>query len=132
VLRASAVVEFATGLALLAVPSVVFDALIGSPADSGTTLVARTLGGALLALGMAGWMAGANPERGLTFSFVAYNVITTAVLVVGGLDGSADGTLLWPVAAVHAIASAALGASANRRPQPDSTAHDAAKADMAR
>jgi hypothetical protein len=140
-LRASAVVELATGLALLAVPSAVFDVLIGSPSDSGTTLVARILGGALVALGVAGWMAGPTPQRGLTLAFVGYNVITTALLVVGGLNGSADGTLLWPAAAVHAIASAALGVSADRRIADDTTskpsaasvaAHDAPEADMAR
>ena len=131
-LRASAVVELATGLALLAVPTVVFDVLIGSPSDSGTTLVTRILGGALVALGVAGWMVGPTPERGLTLAFVGYNVITTVLLVVGGLNGSADGSLLWPAAAVHAIASAALSLSADRRPQPDSAAHDAAEADMPR
>jgi len=115
-LRASAVVELATGLALLALPTVVFDVLIGSPSDSGTTLVARILGGALVALAVAGWMAGPTPERGITLAFVGYNVITTVLLIVGGLNGSADGSLLWPAAAVHAIASAALGLSADRRP----------------
>jgi hypothetical protein len=108
-LRASAVVELATGLALLAVPTVVYDVLIGSPSDSGTTLVARILGAALVALGVAGWTAGPTPERGLTLAFVGYNVITTVLLVVGGLNGSADGSLLWPATALHAIASAALG-----------------------
>ena len=108
-LRASAVVELATGLALLAVPSVVFDVLIGSPSDSGTALVARILGAALVALGVAGWTTGPTPERGLTLAFVGYNVITTVLLVVGGLNGSADGSLLWPAAALHTIASAALG-----------------------
>jgi hypothetical protein len=114
-LRASAVVELATGLALLAVPTVVFDVLIGSASDPGTTLVARILGGALVALGVAGWMAGPTPERGLTLAFIGYNVITTLLLVVGGLNGSADGSLLWPAAALHAIASAALGITADRR-----------------
>ena len=131
-LRASAVVELTTGLALLAVPTVVCDVLIGSSPDSGTTLVARILGAALLALGVAGWMAGATPERGLALAFVGYNLITTALLVVGGLNGSADGSLLWPAAAVHAIASATLGLSVDRRPQPSSATHDAAEADMSR
>jgi hypothetical protein len=117
-LRGSAVVELATGLALLAVPSVVLDVLIGSPSDSGTTLVARILGGALFALGIAGWMAGAPPERGLTLAFVSYNVLATAILVVGGLEGSADGSLLWPAAALHAIASVALIAGALRGVPP--------------
>jgi hypothetical protein len=88
--------------------------LIGSPSDAGTTLVARILGGALVALGVVGGMAGATPERGLTLAFVGYNVITTVLLVVGGLNGSADGSLLWPAAAVHAIASAALAFAPGR------------------
>jgi hypothetical protein len=107
-LRGSAIVELATGLALLAVPSAVLRALIGSPADSPTALVARMLGAALFALGIAGWMIGAASERGLTLAFVSYNVFATAILVLGGLAGSADGILLWPAAALHAIASAAL------------------------
>ena len=114
VLRGSAIVELATGLALLAAPSAVFDALIGSPSDSGTELVARVLGAALLALGVAGWMAGPAPKPGLTLAYVIYNVLTTMLLVVGGLGGSADGSLLWPAAALHAIASAALIAGASR------------------
>jgi hypothetical protein len=119
-LRWSACVELATGLALLAVPATVFDLLIGSASDSGTEAVARVLGAALFALGVAGWSAGATPERGLTLGFVIYNVITTGILVVGGLNGSADGSLLWPAAALHAIASAVLitgwGCASNRRP----------------
>lgn len=107
-LRGSVVVEFGTGLALLAVPSVVLDVLVGPPSNSGTELVARMLGAALLALGVAGSMAGAPPQRGLTLAFVSYNVVATAILVVGGLSGSADGRLLWPAAALHAVVSAAL------------------------
>ena len=114
-LRGSAVIELATGVGLLAVPSVVLDALIGSPSDSGTELVARILGGALFALGVAGWMAGSTPERGLTLAFVIYNAVTTTLLVVGGLNGSADGSLLWPAAAVHAIVAAALVLTSGRQ-----------------
>jgi hypothetical protein len=117
-LRGSAIVELATGLALLAVPSAVLQVLIGSPADSATALVARMLGAALFALGIAGWMAGATPERGLTLAFVSYNVFATTILVLGGLAGSADGSLLWPAAALHAIASAMLITGALRGEPP--------------
>ena len=114
-LRGSAVIELATGLGLLAVPSVVLDALIGTPSDPGTELVARILGGALFALGVAGWMAGPTPERGLTLAFVIYNAVTATLLVVGGLNDSADGSLLWPAAALHAIAAAALVLTSGRQ-----------------
>jgi hypothetical protein len=77
-------------------------------------------------------MAGPTPEHGLTLAFVSYNVITAVLLVVGGLNGSADGSLVWLAAAVHAIASVALALSADRRPQRGSAAQDAAEADMPR
>jgi hypothetical protein len=117
-LRGSVVVELGTGLALLAVPSVVLDALIGPPSNSGTELVARMLGAALFALGVAGWMADAARQRGLTLAFVSYNVVATAILVLGGLSGSAEGSLLWPAAALHAIASAMLITGALRAKSP--------------
>jgi hypothetical protein len=118
-LRASAVVELATGLAVLAAPYAVVDVLIGSQADSATAVVARLLGAALLALGMAGRLAGATP--GVALAFVSYNVVATVILVMGGLDGSADGSLLWPAAVLHASASAALitGALRTASPHPD-------------
>ena len=119
-LRGSAAVELGTGLALLVVPSVVLDVLIGPPSNSGTELVARMLGAALFALGVAGWMAGATPQRGLTLAFVSYNVVATVILVVGGLSGSAEGSLLWPAAALHAVVSAALITGALRAASPRS------------
>ncbi len=119
-LRGSAVVELATALALLAVPSAVLQVLIVSQADSATALVARMLGAALFALGVAGWMVGATSERWLTLAFVSYNVFATTILVLGGLAGSADGILLWPAAALHAIVSAGLITGASRTQSPRS------------
>ena len=43
-LRVSAIVELATGCALLATPSVVIQALIGSPSNQAGWIVARILG----------------------------------------------------------------------------------------
>lgn len=52
-LRVSAIIEVATGCALLTVPSGVIQALIGSRSDQAGWIVGRVLGGALVALGVA-------------------------------------------------------------------------------
>ena len=108
-LRVSAIVELATGCALLAIPSVVIQALIGSPSDQVGWIVARILGGALLALGVAGMLTrGESPERGVVLAFIVYDTSTTLVLAWAGAAGTADGWLLWPVVGLHAILAAAL------------------------
>jgi hypothetical protein len=108
-LRSSALVELVTSLALLVSPTTVLDALIGSSSGSAISLLARVLGGTLLGLGIAGWMATAGmPGRPVMLAFVVYNVSAALILAVGGLDGTADGVLLWPAVALHGVISAAL------------------------
>ena len=108
-LRVSAIVELATGCALLAIPSVVIQALIGSPSDQVGWIVARILGGALLALGVAGMLTrGESPERGVVLALIVYNTSTAVVLAWAGAAGAADGWLLWPAVGLHAILAAAL------------------------
>jgi hypothetical protein len=51
---------------------------------------------------------------GITLAFAVYNVLTTAILIVGGLAGTADGGLLWPTVGLHAMVSAALIAGSSR------------------
>jgi len=116
-LRVSAIVELATGCALLATPSVVIQALIGSPSNQVGWIVARILGGALLALGVAGMLTrGESPERGVALAFVVYDTSTAVVLVWAG---AADGWLLWPVVGLHAILAAALAVGRGLLPGTD-------------
>jgi hypothetical protein len=71
--------------------------------------VARVLGGALLALGVAGMVTRRDPpERGVALALLVYNTSTTVVLAWAGAAGVADGWLLWPVVGLHAILAAAL------------------------
>jgi hypothetical protein len=108
-LRISASVELAIGCALLTIPSVVLQALIGSPSDQAGWVVGRVLGGALLALGAAGMLTPSqSPERGVAWGFAVYNALATVILVVAGTTGAADGWLLWPVVALHGLLAAAL------------------------
>jgi hypothetical protein len=57
-LKLTAVIEAATGLGLVALPSVVVRPLLGSPLDSSAaTMLGRVAGVALLALAVACWLA---------------------------------------------------------------------------
>jgi hypothetical protein len=100
--RAGAVIEIATGVALVAAPSVVLDALIGSSTGD-APVVGRVLGGALLALGIGGLTDPHAPERGIRVAFFVYNASAAAMLALAGVAGSADGVLLWPASALHAL-----------------------------
>jgi hypothetical protein len=105
-LRVSAIIEVATGCALLTVPSDIIQALIGSSSDQAGWIVGRVLGGALLALGVAAMFPpGQSPERGVALGFAIYNASTTVIL---GVAGVADGWLLWPVVGIHGILTVAL------------------------
>ena len=119
-LRVSAIVELATGCALLATPSVVIQALIGSPSNQVGWIVARILGGALVALGVAGMLTrGESPEPGVVLAFIVYDTSTAVVLAWAGAAGMADGWLLWPVVGLHAILAAALAAELGLLPGTD-------------
>jgi hypothetical protein len=108
-LRAAALLELATGVALLAIPSVVVGALIGSTSDETASIVARMLGGALLGLGVAGALADREtPHHGIAVALGIYDISATIILVTAGLAGTADGPLLWPAAALHAVVTAGL------------------------
>jgi hypothetical protein len=105
-LRVSAIIEVATGCALLTVPSDIIQALIGSSSDQAGWIVGRVLGGALLALGVAAMFPpGQSPERGVALGFAIYNASTTVIL---GVAGVADGWLLWSVVGIHGILTVAL------------------------
>ena len=105
-LRVSAIIEVATGCALLTVQSGVIQALIGSRSDQAGWMVGRVLGGALVALGVAAMFpSGQAPERGVALGFAVYNASTTVIL---GVAGAADGWLLWPVVGIHGILAVTL------------------------
>jgi hypothetical protein len=108
VLRVSAVIEVVTGIVLLAIPARVIEALIGPPSGGTTSVVARVLGGALLALGVAGVVARGAANRGATIAYIVYDVAAVGVLASAGISGTASGGLLWPVVAVHLLLAFAL------------------------
>ena len=109
VMRLGVAIELVTGLTLLVIPGVVIRVLIGADEGTTSTIVGRVLGGALLGLGIAGASArGRTPERRIVLAYLVYNVSTAAVLAAASVAGTANGILLWPVVAVHALLAVVL------------------------
>jgi hypothetical protein len=103
----TAVLEAATGLGILALPSAVAFVMLGSPLDTPMGVaVARIAGVALLALGVACWLARHDElgpsAKGLVGAMVLYNVGVIAVLVHEAVGVAIAGIALWPTVVVHA------------------------------
>jgi hypothetical protein len=102
VLIIAAVGEVATGLALLIVPSIVGQLLLGEELTGIAIPVARVAGIALIALGVACWP---GPARG---GMLIYSAAVTLYLAYVGIAGSWSGILLWPAVVLHAILTVLL------------------------
>lgn len=98
VLPLAAFAEVATGLALLIVPSLVGRLLLGAELTGGAIPVARVLGIALVALGVACW-----PGRTALCGMLTYGSLTTGYLAWLGIRGEWAGALLWPAVGMHAV-----------------------------
>jgi hypothetical protein len=95
VLVFAAVGEAATGVALLIVPSLVGQLLLGAELAGVAAIVARVAGIALIALGVACWPG--TPRAGM----LTYSAAVTLYLAYLGVTGGANGILLWPAVALH-------------------------------
>jgi hypothetical protein len=99
--------ETPIGLMLLCSPPLVARLLLAvSLAAPGAVILCRIAGAALLALGIACWLArGEEPSlarRGLLASMLLYNCAAGAVLADAGAIVGLVGILLWPAVALHA------------------------------
>ena len=106
-LKLTAIIEASTGLGLLAVPSVVVRLLLGSPlGTSAAVVLARVAGAALLALGVACWLARDDTQsratRGLVVAMLIYSIAATAFLAFAGIGLGLHGVVLWPAVILHA------------------------------
>ena len=102
-LKLTAIIETATGLGLMGAPSVVVRLLLGSALGTSTAVM---LGAALLALGVACWLARDDTQnraaRGLVIAMLIYNIAGTAVLAFAGIGLGLHGVALWPAVVLHA------------------------------
>ncbi len=101
-LAIAAVGEAVTGLALLVVPSLVGQLLLGEELSGVAVPVARVAGIALIALAVACWPGKAR------IGMLLYSGFVTLYLAYVGFVGAFTGILLWPAVVLHAILTALL------------------------
>ena len=97
-LALAAVLEAVTGLALIGTPSLVGRLLLGAESTGVAIPVARVLGIALIALGVACW-----PGRTVLCGMLTYSALVTLYLLYLGIRGNWVGPLLWPAVVLHAV-----------------------------
>jgi hypothetical protein len=103
----TAVLEAAAGIALVALPDMVADLLLGTALDApAARVVARIAGAALFALGLACWLARRDGQsdaaRGLVAALLLYNAVVAAMLVGASIVQGLSGIGLWPAVVLHA------------------------------
>jgi len=109
----AAIGEAATGAALLLVPSLVGQVLLGAELSGIAVTVARVAGIALIGLGVACWP---GPPR---IGMLIYSTAVALYLAYVGVSGDSSGMLLWPAVVLHAIIVALLvrASTGNKGPQ---------------
>lgn len=99
--------EAATGLVLLVAPSVLVELLLGAvPGTPAGDTASRVAGAALLALGVACWLARddamGRATKGLVTAMLLYNATVIAILFLAWMRLGLSGVGLWPVVLAHA------------------------------
>ena len=103
VLIFAAVGEAGTGLAMLIIPSLFGQLLLGEELTGVAIPVARVAGIALIALGITCWPG--TPLVGM----LTYGTFVALYLTYLGFAGGLAGVLLWPAVALHVVLSILLG-----------------------
>jgi len=103
VLPTAAIAEAATGVALVIVPALVGQLLLGAELAGAAIPMALVAGIALIALGVACWPG--PPLAGM----LIYSAVVTLYLAYLGLAWGLAGILMWPAIVLHAILIVLLG-----------------------
>jgi len=96
------------GLVLAVAPSLLVELLLGSVSGTAAGItVSRVAGVAILALGVACWLArqdaAGRAARGLIAAMLLYNAAVAAILVLVWTNQGLSGVALWPVVLAHAV-----------------------------
>ncbi len=97
--------EAATGLALLAIPTVTVSILLGaSLTEPSGIFLGRISGAALISLAVACWLSRNDIKSSIVMikSFVLYNAGAALLLAYAGLIEHFSGLGLWPAVLLHA------------------------------
>ena len=107
----TALVEVGTGLSLLFLPSIPLALLLGvSGAAPATAVIARVAGAALLAIGVASFLARSDQhspaQLGLLTGVLIYDAAAAVLLAYAGAVLKMAGIALWPAVALHTALAA--------------------------
>jgi len=106
-LTATAIIETAAGIAMLAVPASLTAILLGAPLDEPAGLVvARFAGSAMVSLGVACWFGRRDVQSraavGIVAGMLIYNIAAAVLLASARFWLGMSGLGLLPLAALHA------------------------------
>jgi len=105
-LALTALGEAITGLVLLVYPPIVVRLLFSAEIAGVGVVISRVAGAALLAIGVACWLArndlGCPTQLGLLIGVLIYDIAAAALLAHAGLFLDMAGIALWPVIVLHA------------------------------
>ena len=132
ILLVAAIAEAASGLIVLAIPSIALPALFGIEIDGAAIIMSRIAGVALIGLGVACWpgrvplvgapLSGANQGNiQQLYGVLTYSVLVTLYLIRIGIRGAPVGPLLWPAVIVHAVLIILLVVAGFKARKPTST-----------
>lgn len=93
--------EAATGLALIVIPSIVTQLLLGVAVDGIALTISRLAGLCLISFGIACWPT-ENTIQAARAMFV-YNLIVAIYFFYFGATADTIGIILWPVAILHFV-----------------------------
>ena len=101
----AAVLETATGLALIIHPPLLSHLLLGEGVSGAGIALGRVAGFALLGLGLACWpgLESAGVNTPALRALLTYNLLVTLYLAYLGIDSRLVGSLLWPAVVIHAV-----------------------------
>jgi len=103
----TAIIEAATGLSLLGIPSIPLSLLLGiHQTVPETLLITRLAGAALLVIGIICYFARNDQhspaQHGVLIGILFYNLTAAAILAYAGISLEMHGILLWPAVVLHA------------------------------
>ena len=104
----TALIEAATGVALLAVPSATATLLLGDELSSPQALVVgRVAGAALISIAVTCWLGRIGDHRaaqkGLVAGVLIYDVTIPLLLMYAAFAYKMHGIGLWPASALHIV-----------------------------
>lgn len=106
----TAVVELATGAALLMAPSLTAELMLGAGLGSPVAvMVGRVAGAALVSIGLSCWLerdcSRNGPRTGLVIGLLAYNVLIPVLLTYAAVVENVSGVAFWPGIGLHSVLS---------------------------